>query len=203
MKGLKMLAAAALAMGAVLWTGCSAKPQSNEETPDRTATAPESRAPARNKMQFSTRPRQAPTAAAAPASPETPAPPETPAAGAAAMHPAASPAMVQMREQFGMEVTGIAANGPLIDVQFFVSDPEKAGSILSPAAERYLIDRKTGTRIPPPSGARARLMRPVPGGGAYRRTYIASFDNSGGAVKPGDAVSLIMNDYRVDGLIVR
>jgi hypothetical protein len=112
--------------------------------------------------------------------------------------------MAEMRKKFGLEVIDVVSSGPLINVQLMIFEPEKTGPVLSPAAERYLIDQKTGTRLSEGSQrATAGQRRLVPGGGALRQPHMASFDNSKGLVKPGDTVSLVIDDYRIDGLVVR
>jgi hypothetical protein len=114
---------------------------------------------------------------------------------------AVTPEMVKMIQRFGAQVVGATIKGPLIDVEFQVVEPEKAGPVLLPGTDRYLIDA-SGTTLRPPSGPRGGLVRTVPGMIGMGR-YLASFVNTGGRVKPGDKVSLVVGDYRVDNVAVK
>ena len=90
-----------------------------------------------------------------------------------------------------------------------VMEPEKAGPILSsPSSQRYLIDEKSGTKMlpPPVGGPRSRRdlsLRPKVGSPMGTRAYYATFDNSAGTVKPGDKVSLTIDQCHIDGLVVQ
>jgi hypothetical protein len=110
--------------------------------------------------------------------------------------------MAKMKESYGVQVTHITVRGPAIEVAFVVSTAEKAGTALSPAAERYLIDQRTGTKILPPAAVRSRILRPGPAIGP-ERTFTAVFDNSAGLVKAGDKVTVVMGEYQVGDLPVR
>lgn len=123
------------------------------------------------------------------------------AQGARATAMANAPDMVEMRNRFGIEVTDVSIHGVAIDVQFTVSTPEKSGAVLSPAAERYLIDQKSGTKILSPTNPRVKRLRLA--SGVRSQNFIATFDNSKGVVKPGDQVSVVVDEYRVDNLEVR
>ncbi len=84
--------------------------------------------------------------------------------------------------------------------QLLDPDPEKNAPIRSPTVKRSLIDAKSGKVLLPCSGPRGGLVGSVGGAGL---NYQASFYNVDGTVKPGDRVSLMIGDYRVDNLFVR
>ena len=194
--------AALLMIWTLPWTGCSKKPQSNEDTPVPTsATSAAAPVPV-----VSTDPvahvRRVPTTAAGPVRTAAAAPAPARAIPGALPPPkpeAESPEMVEMRDRYGLEVLDVAIRGPAIVVRFVVSEPEKTGQILTAMAQRYLIDQKSGTRIPVPTTIRTGRLRPEPGMGGWR-TYQATFNNSKGVVRPGDKVTLVMDEYRVEGL---
>jgi len=207
MKSLLSLATIAfLAFAMCQWAGCSKKSKSPEpateqavtrETPDTPGHGLRS-TPYGEKTTTGTKTAGHSTTSTVP-SPEQMA--EIAAQGARAQAMANAPDMVEMRNRFGLEVTSVAINGKAIDVQFMVSTPEKAGQILSPVAQRYLIDQKSGTKILAPQSPRAKRMRAT--AGVASQSFIASFDNSKDVVKSGDKVSVIVDEYRVDNITVR
>jgi len=188
------------------WSGCSKKSKPPETAADQAVTreAPDTpghglrSTPYGEKTTTGTKPTAHATTSTGP-SPEQMA--EIAAQGARAQAMANAPDMVEMRNRFGLEVTSVAINGKAIDVQFMVSTPEKAGQVLSPVAQRYLIDQKSGTKILAPQSTRAKRMRAT--SGVASQNFVASFDNSKDVVKSGDKVSVIVDEYRVDNLTVK
>lgn len=221
MNGLRIAAAVAfLAMGLLVWSGCSKKTQTEESqttetietttepvmkvTPHHAMPAPYvSPVPAEPAAQ--TQPATAPAVASEPAT--------APVSVAPAVQPPepATPEMVKMEEQFGLVVMTVTARQKAIEVVFQVSGPEKAGPVLSPNAQRYLVDQKSGKRLTVPSPnvqpgrerRRVSSLRPMLGSNSAQRGYVVVFDNSEGLIQPGDKVTLIMDQYQVEDLTVR
>jgi hypothetical protein len=208
------VAVAAMVVAALPETGCSKKSRSDKGA-SGPATIPASPAPRRTPT---LRTRRIPTTTTAPASMPTtqeaaataPADSRPAVATPTAIQVPTSPEMDEMREKFGLQVTGVVIHANAIEVQFFVSVPDKAGQLLSPTVSRYLIDEKSGTKLVNPTGQPGRerrrlpgLLRPVAGGTGLIRSYIATFDNSEGLVRSGDKVTFVMDEYRVTGLSVQ
>ena len=116
-----------------------------------------------------------------------------------------------MLERFGAQVTSVTIRGTAIEVRFAVPAAEKAGPVLSPDAQKYLIDQKSGRQLAIPGAGRpagreryrSGAVRPVIGSPAAERSYTIMFDNSAGLVRPGDKVALLIDEFRVDDLTVR
>jgi hypothetical protein len=93
------------------------------------------------------------------------------------------------------------AGGQMLDLRYQVVDPEKARSILDRNKKAYLLDGKTGKTLPVPL-TKAGSMRQTTRKPETGRTYFMLFSNPGGLVKEGGSVSLLVGDFRRDGIIV-
>ncbi len=116
---------------------------------------------------------------------------------------AATTQIAQMRDRFGIQVTGITLRDKAVDVAFVVWIPERTAMILRPSAKRALIHQASGVTIQQFAKSRTgNPLRMAPGGTSANRRFITSFDNSKGLVKSGDKVTVIMDDFRVADLTV-
>jgi hypothetical protein len=101
--------------------------------------------------------------------------------------------------EWGIQITHVAvtADGGLIDFRFRVVDPEKAGPLLTLAKRPVLVAEDSGAVID-------HLMHPphshdlVPG-----RVLYLIYNNTGGAIRRGAAVSVVLGDLRLEHLIAR
>lgn len=121
--------------------------------------------------------------------------------GAAAADPPVPPELA-MKLEAGWHVAEVQVAGTVVQVRVDVYDPQKAKNVLVPGVQRLLEDAVTGDTIKPPASARFAVARPLNRVGSVR-TYMLQFDNSGGVVKAGSKVSLILDDTRVENLTVR
>ncbi len=85
------------------------------------------------------------------------------------------------------------AGGHLLDLRYRVVDPQRATSLLAKDNTAYLVDEKSGRRLPVPSTPKAGSLRAkgVPRAG---RSYFALFTNPGGLVRRGDQVSVVLGE---------
>jgi hypothetical protein len=93
------------------------------------------------------------------------------------------------------------AGGQMLDLRFQVIDPEKAKGVLDKNKKAYVLDDKSGKSLPVPvtkaGPMRQTTLNPVAG-----RVYFMLFSNPGGMVREGDSVSLLIGDFRKDGIVV-
>ena len=134
-------------------------------------------------------------AAQAPAS-APPAP--APASRAPEYVPAATP-LDQVEERWGIRILGIrlTAGGYMLDFRYHVVDPEKAKPIFVRGIKPYLDDEASGSRfiVPaPPKTGPLRSSNPPQKG----RNYFMFFANPARFVKPGNAVTVTVGDFRVE-----
>jgi hypothetical protein len=104
---------------------------------------------------------------------------------------------------FGIKIVSLrpTAGGQMLDLRFQVLDPEKAQPVLDKNKKAYILDGKTGKTLPVPvtKAGSMRQTTPKPEAG---RIYFMLFSNPGRMVKEGGSVSLLIGDFRKDGIIV-
>ena len=94
-----------------------------------------------------------------------------------------------------------AESGELLRFSWRVLDPAKAAAISDKATEPKLIDPQAGVSLVIPQMEKVGKLRqtstPVSG-----RSYWMAFSNKGRRVKRGDRVSVVIGQFRADGLVV-
>ena len=112
----------------------------------------------------------------------------------------------QLAEQWGVEVIGISqtAGGYMLDFRFRVVDAEKALPLFDHRVKPYVTAEKSGINLPVPVGAKTGAMRPTNRGRNIKsdKTYYMVFANPDAHLKPGDKVSVVIGDFRVEHLTV-
>jgi hypothetical protein len=112
--------------------------------------------------------------------------------------PGAMPSSPEIEATYGIRPVLVAltdANG-LIDFRFQILDPDKAGNMHG--------SFDTLPHFITPSGVDIRMSRiPTHHNFLVGRTYYMLFANANNAVKPGDKVTLVMGDIRVENVPVR
>ena len=109
-----------------------------------------------------------------------------------------------LRERWGIEIVALreSAAGYMLDFRYRVLDPAKAAPLFERKIKPYLIDEATGAKfqvpVPPKTGALRTTYPPKAG-----RTYFMFFANPGKYIKPGSRVTVVVGDFRADGLIVQ
>jgi len=128
----------------------------------------------------------------------------SPAPGAAfSTHPHPRRATL-MKRQWGVELLGVrqTAAGYMLELRYRVMDPAKARPLFERKTKPLLVDEASGATFavptPPKTGALRNSNPPLAG-----HTYWMFFANPGGFVKPGRRVSVVIGDFRADGLVVQ
>ncbi len=106
-------------------------------------------------------------------------------------------------KNFGIEIVSLrtTAGGQMLDLRFQVTDPQKAKALLDKNQKAYLLDGKTGKTLPVPV-TKAGAMRQTTLNPEAGRLYFMLFSNPGGMVREGGRVSLLVGDFRKDGIVV-
>ena len=104
---------------------------------------------------------------------------------------------------WGVESLGVKAveSGEIIRFSYRVLDAGKAKALNDKKAEPSLIDPQAGVRLVVPSLEQVGQLRQssTPEAG---KSYWMAFSNSGRLVKRGDRVSVVIGQFRADGLVV-
>lgn len=110
----------------------------------------------------------------------------------------------QLAERWGVKVEAmrLSAAGYMLDFRFRVLDPGKAAPLFDKAALSYLLDEATGARMGVPSPPKIGAMRSSGKSIQVGRTYFVLFGNPGCYVKPGHKVTVVIGDFRAEGLRV-
>jgi hypothetical protein len=109
-----------------------------------------------------------------------------------------------MKRQWGVELLGVrqTAAGYMLELRYRVMDPAKARPLFERKTKPLLVDEASGATFavptPPKTGALRNSNPPLAG-----HTYWMFFANPGGYVKPGRRVSVVIGDFRADGLVVQ
>ena len=120
--------------------------------------------------------------------------------------PALPDKRLQLEEQWGVEISSVrlTAAGYMLDFRYTILDAEKAAPLVTRKNKPILIDQTSGAELivptPPKVGtlrSNARNGVPVVG-----RSSFILFANPGGFVKPGNKVTVVIGDFRVEDLTV-
>jgi hypothetical protein len=114
-----------------------------------------------------------------------------------------SSALSESEKNFGIKIVSLrpTAVGQMLDLRFQVIDPEKAKAVLDKNKKAYLLDGKTGKTLPVPV-TKAGSMRQTTRKPEAGRIYFMLFSNPNRMVKEGGSVSLVIGDFRKDGIVV-
>lgn len=108
-----------------------------------------------------------------------------------------------IEERWGIEVTSLrlSANGHMLDYRYRVLDAEKANDLFKRQIKPYLIHQRTGKVLAVPDTAKLGPLRNsnIPQKG---RIYWMFFGNAGKIVHPGDRVTVVIGELRVEDLVV-
>jgi len=93
-------------------------------------------------------------------------------------------------------------SGQLIRFSYYVQDATKAAQLNDKKANPFLIDEQARVRLEIPTMEKVGQLRQssTPEAG---KSYWMVFSNKGGIVKPGDRVTVVIGNFRADGLYVR
>ena len=104
---------------------------------------------------------------------------------------------------WGVEGLGVkwAESGEVIRFSYRVLDPEKAKTLNEKRNEPSLIDPQAGVQLVVPSMEQIGPLRQS-GAPEAGKAYWMTFSNKGRLVKRGDHVSVVIGNFRADGLVV-
>jgi hypothetical protein len=108
-----------------------------------------------------------------------------------------------IKRQWGVEPMWVrlTAAGFMLEFRYRVLDEGKAKPLFARLTKPLLVHEATGASLTVPVTAKVGPLRnsdpPVEG-----RVYWMFFNNPGQLVKPGDRVSVVIGEFRADGLVV-
>lgn len=110
-------------------------------------------------------------------------------------------------ERWGVEVLGVrkAFTGYMIDFRFRVLDADKALPLFDSRTQPYVLRDGSSIKLPVPVGEKVGAFRTTNRGKNIEsnRDYYMLFANPDAYVKRGDKVSVVIGDFRVDGLTLQ
>jgi hypothetical protein len=114
----------------------------------------------------------------------------------------AEPSLVE--ESLGIKVDAIrwSAKGYMLDFRYKAIDPEKAAVLFSRKTQPYLLHEATGAIFSVPTTAKVGPLRQTTNKPIAGKSYFMIFGNPGKYVKPGDNVTIIFGNYRIEHLTV-
>lgn len=106
-------------------------------------------------------------------------------------------------KKYGIEVTSVrlSANNHMVDFRYRVLDTQKADALFTKENRPHLVDQKTGTVLAVPRTAK---VGPLMSTYQHKqgRIYWMFFGNQTNLIKPGDAVTVVVGDARIENLRV-
>lgn len=111
---------------------------------------------------------------------------------------------LDQKQASGIKITALrlTSAGYMIDVRYQVTDLLKAQKWLRQDIETYLLEQESGSKLMVPNAPRIGLLRQIPAKEKQEKTYFMLFANPGKFVKPGNKVSLVMGDMKMENLSV-
>lgn len=111
-----------------------------------------------------------------------------------------------LEEKWGVEVLGIhtTATGYLLDFRYRVLDAEKAAPLLDRRIKPgpYVIVEKDDARLGVPVSSKLGALRQTTFKVEANRNYFVLFSNPSRHVHPGDKVTVVIGDFKVEHLNV-
>ncbi len=115
------------------------------------------------------------------------------------------PSEINGIENLGIEVISMSptAGGFMLDFRYRVLDPEKAMPLFLEEVTPYLIDQDSGSTLPVTGSTKVGSFRPTSGDPREGITYFMFFGNPGQLVKVGTKVTVVVNEHRIENIIVQ
>lgn len=109
----------------------------------------------------------------------------------------------RLERSWGVDVVGVhpIASGYMLRFDYRVLEPSRAQALHDRQAKPYVLDEKSHTALAVPAMeniGELRQVAPVEEG----RTYYVMFGNPGRLVRPGDKVTVVIGNFRAEGLVV-
>ncbi len=113
----------------------------------------------------------------------------------------------ELAEKWGVQVISVsyAADGFWLGFRFRVLDPEKANVLFDTKIKPYIESETNGVKLGVPTAAKIGALRTTNRGHNVKagKIYNIMFSNPGFLVQPGQKVTVVSGDFRVEGLTVR
>ena len=108
--------------------------------------------------------------------------------------------MTSLVEQWGISISSarLTAGGTALDVRYQVVDAEKASGMHKIKGEAYLLDDASGRNLMSKAQSQPLALQELTSG----KSYFMMFPNSGGLVKRGGTVTLVVGGVRTDPIKV-
>lgn len=109
-----------------------------------------------------------------------------------------------VKEKWGIEVTSLrlSAAGHMVDFRYRVLDAKKAETLFVRENKPFLIDQKSEKVLGVPNKGKVGPLR-ASNMSKEDRIYWMFFGNTGGLIKPGSVVTVVIGDFRVENLVVQ
>jgi hypothetical protein len=95
-----------------------------------------------------------------------------------------------------------SAAGYMLDFRYRVLDAKKAAELVNRKTKPYLIVEKDGSTLHVPVTSKLGPLRQSAQFPKENRNYFMFFANPGRHVKSGDAVTVVIGDFKAENLIV-
>ncbi len=107
------------------------------------------------------------------------------------------------RRNWGVDIVGVryVSSGMMLEFSYRVLDAKKAAALNDKQATPWLIDETTGMKFEVPQMEKVGQLRQT-APPQVGRIYWMVFGNTGRTVKPGSRVSVVIGNFRADGLVV-
>jgi hypothetical protein len=107
------------------------------------------------------------------------------------------------QRNWGVDIVGIhrVSSGFMLRFNYRVVEPGRASALTDKTQRPYLIDEATHTALAVPAMENIGELRQV-APLETNRTYYMIFGNPGGLVKRGGRVTLVVGNFRAEGLVV-
>ena len=111
----------------------------------------------------------------------------------------------ELRARWGVEVASLhlSAQGRMVDFRYRVLDPDKAALLGDRNVKATLTDLATGAVLRVPSFPKTGSMRQTAAKMEAGRIYFMLFANTGMPVKTGSRVTVMIGDFKAEGLTVQ
>lgn len=125
--------------------------------------------------------------------------------GAQGMQPASETPARAAESRLGIRMEGLrlTAAGYILDLRYRVIDPSKAQPLLNRKVRPYLLDEASGAQLGVPDTAKLGQLRTTARNKVMPdQDYFIMFANPGRYVQPGNKMTLVMGDVRIEHLTV-
>ena len=115
------------------------------------------------------------------------------------------PSPAELEAKWGVKLIGIqlSAAGYMLDFRYQVIDPNKAKYLTDHRHKAYLIDQATGAKFIVPSPPKIGSLRQNTSEPKAQQIYFMLFANPSRFIKSGSQVTVIIEDFKAENLIVK